>query len=66
VMKNVLGFSLSYWIFDVQATSGWLSVYMVQFAVSMLSIVLAIPLYLYGKRLRRWTKDSKIHKIETR
>lgn len=66
VMKNVLGFSLSYWIFDVQATAGWLSVFMVQFAVSMFSIMFALPLYVYGKHLRRWTKDSKIHKIEVR
>jgi hypothetical protein len=66
VLKNVLGFSLSYWIFDLQATAGWLSVFMVQFAVSMFSIMFALPLYVYGKRLRRWTKDSKIHKFELR
>ena len=65
VMKNVLGFCLSYWIFDVNASSGWVSVYMVQFAVSMFPIVLTLPLYLYGKKIRRWTKDSSIHKMDT-
>lgn len=64
VMKNMLGFCLSYWIFDVHATAGWVSVYMVQFAVSMLPIVLAVPLFFYGKHLRRLTKDSSVHKLE--
>lgn len=65
VLKNVLGFCLSYWIFDVNASSGWVSVYMVQFAVSMFPIVLTVPFYLYGKKIRRWTKDSSIHKMDT-
>ena len=65
VMKNVLGFCLSYWVFDVHAMSGWVSVYMVQFAVSMLPVVLAVPLYYYGKNLRRWTKDSTLHRMES-
>jgi MFS family permease len=64
VMKNVLGFCLSYWVFNVQAMAGWVSVYMVQFAVSMLPVVLAVPLYYYGKNLRRWTKDSTLHRME--
>jgi hypothetical protein len=44
--------------------AGWVSVYMVQFAVSMLPVVLAVPLYYYGKNLRRWTKDSTLHRME--
>jgi hypothetical protein len=55
---------LSYWVFNVQAMAGWVSVYMVQFAVSMLPVVLAVPLYYYGKNLRRWTKDSTLHRME--
>ena len=64
VLKNVLGFCLSYWVFDVHAMSGWVSVYMVQFAVSMVPVVAAVPLYYYGKTLRRWTKDSALHRME--
>jgi hypothetical protein len=26
--------------------------------------VLAVPLYYYGKNLRRWTKDSTLHRME--
>jgi hypothetical protein len=62
VLKNVLGFSLSYWIFDIAAKNGFVTVYMIQFAVSMLPVVLTIPLYYYGKSLRRMTKNSDIHK----
>lgn len=62
VLKNVLGFSLSYWVFDIAASNGFVTVYMIQFAVSMLPFVLTIPLYFYGKSLRRLTKNSYIHK----
>ena len=64
VLKNVLGFCLSYWIFDVAHRDGWVAVYMTQFAVSMLPVVLTIPLYYFGKSLRRWTKDSSLHRME--
>jgi hypothetical protein len=63
-MKNVLGFCLSYWVFDIALTPGlgFIAVYMIQFAVSMLPIVLTIPLYFWGKSLRRLTKGSDIHR----
>ncbi|KAK5128952.1 hypothetical protein LTR85_000285 [Meristemomyces frigidus] len=64
VMKNVLGFCLSYWVFNVDATNGWVAVYMTQFAVSMLPVVLTIPLYFFGKSLRRWTRNSDLHRME--
>jgi len=64
VLKNVLGFCLSYWVFNVEARRGWTAVYMTQFAVSMLPVVLTIPLFLFGKSLRRWTKDSGLHRME--
>jgi MFS family permease len=64
VLKNVLGFCLSYWVFDIMASDGWVTVYMIQFAVSMLPVVLTVPLYVYGKSLRRMTKDSEIHRME--
>ena len=65
VLKNLLGFCLSYWVFDVMAERGWVPVYMTQFAVGMFPVVLTIPLYYYGKSLRRWTKDSSLHRMET-
>nr|POF23914.1 protein hol1 [Quercus suber] len=65
VLKNVLGFCLSYWIFNVQAVGGWVPVYMTQFAVSMFPVVLTIPLYIWGKSFRRWTRNSDLHRMET-
>lgn len=72
VLKNVLGFCLSYWVFDIATErgvmpgqNGWISVYMIQFAVSFLPVVLTVPLYYYGKSLRRWTSNSEIHRMET-
>ncbi|KAK6434282.1 hypothetical protein LTR95_009537 [Oleoguttula sp. CCFEE 5521] len=65
VMKNVLGFCLSYWVFDVHVTNGWTGVFMTQFAVSILPVVLTVPLYYFGKSLRRWTKNSDLHRMET-
>ena len=64
VMKNVLGFCLSYWVFNVEARDGWVAVYMTQFAVSMFPVVFTIPLYFFGKSLRRWTKNSDLHRME--
>ena len=62
VMKNVLGFCLSYWVFNIAVKNGFVAVYMIQFAVDMLPIVLAVPLYYFGKNFRRWTKNSDIHR----
>ena len=64
VMKNVLGFCLSYWVFNVAAKDGFIAVYMTQFAVSMFPVVLTVPLYFFGKSLRRMTKNSDLHRME--
>ena len=62
VLKNVLGFCLSYWVFDVAARDSWTAVYMTQFAVSMLPVVMTVPLYYFGKSLRRLTKGAALHR----
>lgn len=66
VLKNVLGFCLSYWIFNLsaKAANGWITVFMVQFACTMLPIVLTIPLYFYGKQIRRFYRNSDLHRME--
>lgn len=66
VLKNVLGFCLSYWVFNVAATAtdGWVTVFMVQFAVTMIPIVATVPLYIWGKRVRRWYRFSGLHRME--
>lgn len=64
VLKNVLGFGLSYWVFEVEARQGWTGVYMTQFAITMLPVVCTVPLYFWGKRLRAWTRGSELHRME--
>ncbi|KAK3686734.1 hypothetical protein LTR37_019526 [Vermiconidia calcicola] len=66
VMKNVLGFCLSYWVFHIASIPwfGFTAVFLIQFAVSMLPVVLTVPLYYRGKRLRRLTRKSAFHKRE--
>lgn len=64
VFKNVLGFCLSYWVFQVAATNGFIAVYMIQFAVTMAPIAATVPLYFWGKKLRRWTAGSDLHRME--
>lgn len=66
ILKNTLGFALSYWIFNVAATTtgGWITVYMIQFAITMFPIVMTVPLYFWGKSLRRYYKDSSLHRME--
>lgn len=65
VLKNVLGFCLSYWVFNIAMRDGFVTVYMIQFAVSMFPVVLTVPLYIWGKSMRRWTKNSMLHRMET-
>ena len=64
VLKNVLGFCLSYWVFHIalEPGLGFTAVYMIQFAVDMLPIVLAVPLYIWGKDFRRKTRNSDYHR----
>ena len=63
VFKNLLGFSFSYWIFQLAVKpNGFITIYMIQFAISMFPVVGTIPLYFYGKKLRHWTRNSDLHK----
>lgn len=67
VCKNFIGFSYSYWVFDVAHASknGWLTPAMIIFACVVGPAVLAIPLYFgLGKKLRICTKHSDVHRME--
>ena len=67
VCKNFIGFSYSYWVFDIAHTSkdGWLTPAMIIFACVVGPAVLAVPLYFgLGKRLRMWTRHSDVHRME--
>lgn len=67
VCKNFIGFSYSYWVFDIAHTSkdGWIAPAMIIFACVVGPAVLAVPLYFgMGKRLRYWTRHSDVHRME--
>jgi hypothetical protein len=50
VVKNTCGFGMSYWVPQLAAEHGLLAPAMVQFALSIGTLVLAVPVYFYGKR----------------
>ncbi|KAH7073465.1 major facilitator superfamily domain-containing protein [Paraphoma chrysanthemicola] len=67
VCKNFIAFSYSYWIFDLAHASkdGWITPAMVIFACTVGPALFAFPLYYgLGKRIRRWTKTSDVHRME--
>jgi hypothetical protein len=67
VCKNFIGFSYSYWIFDVAHTSkdGWITPAMVIFACTVGPALFAFPLYYgLGKKIRRSTRNSDLHRME--
>ncbi|KAF1989851.1 MFS general substrate transporter [Aulographum hederae CBS 113979] len=64
VFKNSIGFGMSWWIFPMAAKVGWVNTAMVDFGLTMGPLLLAIPVYIWGKKLRRRTKDSGVHEWE--
>lgn len=67
VCKNFIGFSYSYWVFDLAHTSkdGWVTPAMVIFACTVVPALFAFPLYYgLGKKIRIWTRHSDVHRME--
>lgn len=64
VLKNTGGFAMSYWVAPLAAREGYLSPGMVMFALTIGPAVFAIPIWLWGKKLRRYTKNSSLHQME--
>lgn len=64
VLKNTAGFAMSYWISPLAEREGYITPGMVMFALTIGPTFLAIPIWLWGKNLRRLTKDSSLHQME--
>lgn len=64
VLKNSSGFAMSYWIPSLGEAHGFMTPLMVWWTFTALPILLAIPLYFWGKNLRRWTKNVTVHQYE--
>lgn len=58
--KNLLAFLFLFVAVDWVHVSGWLEVYMIMFMLSVLAMVMAIPLYLFGSDLRRWSRGLRV------
>lgn len=52
VTKNLVAFLFLYVAVDWINSQGWIQVYMIMFMVVSLSMLLAIPIYLYGRKAR--------------
>jgi len=64
VLKNTGGFAMSYWVPPLAAREGLFSPAMVEFALTIGPMLLAVPLYFFGKRLRKLTRNSAVHRYE--
>jgi MFS family permease len=67
VCKNFIGFSYSYWVFDLahESKDGWIMPAMIIFACTVGPALFTFPLYYgLGKRIRRWSKNSDVHRME--
>jgi hypothetical protein len=52
VVKNIIAFLFAFVAVDWINTRGWIQVYMIMFMVVTLVMVLAVPLYIWGRRAR--------------
>lgn len=64
VLKNTQGFGMSYWVGPLAAKGGYITPAATQFAFVIGPTLLGIPLYFWGKNLRRITKNSNLHRLE--
>lgn len=61
VVKNTCGYGMSYWLPMLAAKHGLLTPAMVQYSCSIGPLMLGVPMYFFGKRLRVKTRNSYVH-----
>jgi MFS family permease len=60
VFKNTVGFSMAYWVQDLTPANAVL----VLFATNAGACLLGIPIYIFGKSLRKFSRNSAVHSME--
>ncbi|CAM1500626.1 Fc.00g097880.m01.CDS01 [Cosmosporella sp. VM-42] len=65
VIKNTCGFGMTYWVPQLTERKGYLDPVMVQLALVAGPMLLAVPLYFWGKSLRWLTRNSRVHRMES-
>ncbi|RMD42401.1 hypothetical protein DV735_g2691, partial [Chaetothyriales sp. CBS 134920] len=63
VNKNLWGYGFSKFITNWIAESGWVKPIMMNMCLTVLWCSFGVVYYIWGKRMRGWTKDSKVHNI---
>lgn len=66
VIKNTCGFAMTYWVPPLAESQGLLTAGMVELSITMGPLLLGIPMYIWGKRLRRWTQHSSAHTTQAK
>ncbi|GLA31558.1 hypothetical protein AnigIFM63326_010235 [Aspergillus niger] len=62
IVRNTCGFSMSYWVPSLaERRLGYFLPAMVQLALTFGPLVLGVPMYFFGKRLRMWTRNLSVH-----
>lgn len=59
-MKNLLGFCFSLFNNKYAAQQGYKSAYVTYGGIQLFVSLFAIPLYIYGKKLRNWTDEKEL------
>ena len=60
--KNLVAFIFLYVAVNWIHNSGWIEVYMIIFMLVSLTMLSAIPLYVFGERLRKWMSTTRLHR----
>ncbi|KAL4808585.1 major facilitator superfamily domain-containing protein [Aspergillus unguis] len=64
VFKNTTGFAMTYWVPPMIERDGYMTPLMVWFVFTVAPMLLALPLYFWGKKLRALTRNSPVHTYE--
>ncbi|OOG00601.1 hypothetical protein ASPCADRAFT_511561 [Aspergillus carbonarius ITEM 5010] len=63
INKNLWGYGFSEFITPWVEKSGFVRPIMLNMSLAVLWCLFAIPFYFYGKRLRKWTARSSVHRM---
>ncbi|KAJ5966385.1 hypothetical protein N7481_013099 [Penicillium waksmanii] len=58
VIKNTCGFVMSYWVSTLAEKKGFITPTMVEFSLTIGPMLLGIPIYFFGKKLRKLSQNS--------
>jgi hypothetical protein len=60
ILKNSYGFGMTFFVNDWVVTAGYQIVWCTA-GITLVLVLLAIPIFFYGKTLRRWSKNDSVH-----